>query len=195
MNTNTTTNTTAAKKPVIDATITFPRKAEGEGADIGEGVLSLEFQDGRNITLDSANLSDNIVRHAIMHGLKQKLVDAAAISRDPETGRAATIDTKFAAVEEVYNRLLNGEWNKRREAGAGGAGGLLFRALVRKYDGRKTPEQLREWLDSKTDAQQAAMRKDPDIARIIEDIRAEKGEGISSAELFSELDGDEGSAE
>jgi hypothetical protein len=174
-----------AKRPTIEATINMPE-------DGGAPMLALTFIDGRSLILDTANLTDAIKQHAMMHGLKQKLVDAAAISRDPETGRAATVDTKFKAVEEVYERVLAGEWNKRREGGAGGSGGLLFRALCRKYADRKTPEQLREWLDGKSDAQQAAMRKDPEIARIIEEIRTEKGDDGAARELFAELDAELG---
>lgn len=153
-------------------------------------ALTLTFSDGRQIVVQIGDLPENIIAHAVMHGLKQKLVDAAAISRDPETGRAASIDTKFRAVEEVANRLLTGEWNKRREGG-GNVGGLLFQALCRKYSA-KTPDQIKEWLAGKDDKAKAALRKNPEIAKIIDEIRAEQGDDNAGATLLAELDELEG---
>lgn len=165
--------THTTRKPAIETTI-------------AGGNLTLTFSDGRTLDLDHTSLSAEIKQAALIHGLKQKLVDAAAISRDPSTGRAATIETKYNAVKEVYDRLLAGQWNKNREAGTGGAGGLLFRALVSLYPS-KTPEQLREYLDGKTPAEQAALRKNPKIADAIATLRA-TSDGSDSDELLAELE-------
>ena len=140
--------------------------------------LRLTFAHGETLEITQGQLSADIRAYGLIHGLKQKLVDAAAISRNPETGRAASVADKFDAVKEVYDRLLSGEWNKRREGGAGGsAGGLLFRALCRMYDGKKTPDDIKAFLDAKTDAEKAALRKNSKVAAIIEEIRAESAKG------------------
>ena len=155
-------------------------------------ALVLTFSHGESLTIKPADLSPTIVAQAIMHGLKQKLVDAAAISRNPETGRAASVADKFDAVKEVYDRLLAGEWNKRREGGAGGsAGGLLFRALCRMYAGKKDADAIREFLEAKTDAEKAALRKNAKVAAIIEEIRAESAKpgDASSDNLLADLEG------
>lgn len=155
-------------------------------------ALVLTFSHGESLTIKPTDLSPTIVAQAIMHGLKQKLVDAAAISRNPETGRAASVADKFDAVKEVYDRLLAGEWNKRRESGAGGsAGGLLFRALCRMYAGKKDADAIREFLEAKTDAEKAALRKNAKVAAIIEEIRAESAKpGDTSADdLLADLEG------
>ena len=151
------------------------------------GGLRLTFSNGNVLELRASQLTDVIMEAAIWHGLKQKLVDAAAISRDPETGKTATIETKYAAVKEVYDRLLAGEWNKRREGGAGGTGGLLYRALVRMYAGARTPEQIKAFLAGKDAAAQAILRKSPKIAVIIEEIKAEDAEGWDDAPDADEL--------
>lgn len=136
--------------------------------------LLLTFADGREVVISPADhLTSSIIRYATLHGLKQKLVDAAAISRDPETGRTASPADKIAAVQEVLDRLLAGEWNKRREGGA--TGGLLLRALMRMQPA-KTREQLIEWLGTKSDAEKAALRRNPKVAAVIEEIRAEDGD-------------------
>lgn len=155
-------------------------------------ALVLTFSHGESLTIKPADLSPTIVAQAVMHGLKQKLVDAAAISRNPETGRAASVADKFDAVKEVYDRLLAGEWNKRREGGAGGsAGGLLFRALCRMYAGKKTPDDIKAFLDAKTDAEKAALRKNSKVAAIIEEIRAESAKPgeTDTDELLADLEG------
>ena len=149
------------------------------------GIL-LAFANGTGLHLKISELSDNIQRRAMLHGLKQKLVDAAAISCNLETGRSATIDDKYTAVREVYDRLLAGSWNKGRGDGSStGNGGLLFRALCQMYPG-KTPEALRAFLDGKTKSECAALRATPKIAAIIDTLRAPSGD-IDTDDLLSEL--------
>ena len=149
-------------------------------------VVELLFSNGKRIVLNGGALDAAIIDRATAHGLKQKLVDAAAISRNSDTGATANIEDKYNAVYDVYQRLLNGEWNKNREGGGGTGGGLLFRALCRLY-GRKTPEQIREFLDGKTKAEQSALRANPKIAAIIDTIRAERASGVDSDDLLDEL--------
>lgn len=151
--------------------------------------LVIEFAHGKRIELNPVDLADSVYKQAVYHGLKQKLVDAAAISRNPETGRSASIEDKYQAVKTVYDRLLAGAWNATREGG-GATGGLLLQALMRMYAGRKTPDQLREFLADKTDAEKTALRKNPRVAQIIEDIRIETGKAanIDTDGLLGELE-------
>lgn len=164
---------------------------ESVKVDMCHTILTLEFANGNTLEMDTRQLAPSVISHALAHGLKQKLVDAAAISRDPRNGRAADINVKYAAVNEVFQRLMTGDWNKRREGG-GNTGGLLFRALVQMYEGRKTPEQLKEWLAGKSDKEKAALRKNPKLAQIIEDLRAAdaKDGGAEPDDLLAELDAD-----
>lgn len=150
------------------------------------GDLVLLFANGKRLAIIPEQFSPEIRSQALYHGLKQKLVDAAAISRNPETGRSATVDDKFQAVKAVYDRLLSGLWNEPREGGGGGS--LLFKALCRMY-ADKEPATLREWLDKKTDAEKAALRKNPKIAEHILAIQAEsaKTDGIDTDALLGEL--------
>ena len=158
-------------------------------AAINNNALTLTFANGETLIMHGDTLNSDMQRYAMMHGLKQKLVDAAAISRNPETGRAATVEDKYQAVKTVYDRLLAGQWNSTREGG-GATGGLLLQALVRMYDGRKTPDELREFLAGKSDAEKTALRKNPRVATIIEEIRAETGKNsaIDTDELLGELE-------
>lgn len=175
----TTTNETKRNVPAIEAAIN----------DV-TGVLVLTFSNGRDITVKADELAVGIQRYAMLHGLKQKLVDAAAITRNPDTGRSATIEDKFEAVKEVYDRLLAGQWNKARGDGTG-SGGLLFKALCRVYP-TKTPDAIREFLAKKSDAEKTALRGNPKIAEAIAAIRAEAGTtaNIDTDGLLDELAGD-----
>lgn len=161
-------------------------------ATIISNILTLEFANGSRLAMRGDTLTSDVQQYAMMHGLKQKLVDAAAISRNPETGRPATVEDKYQAVKTVYDRLLAGAWNATREGG-GNAGGLLLQALVRMYTGRKTVDELRAFLADKTDAEKTALRKNPRVAQIIEEIRAETGKAanIDTDELLGELDNEE----
>lgn len=180
------TNATTPKTPAaVSAEIALDTPTGGSSSN---DSLRLTFANGQTLVLQVGDLSPAVLAQALMHGLKQKLVDAAAISRNPDTGRSASIADKYEAVKEVYDRLLSGQWNKTREGG-GATGGLLFRALCRMYDGKKTPEALREFLDGKTDAEKAALRKNTKVAAIIETIRAEsaKTDGVDADGLLDEL--------
>lgn len=157
-------------------------------ATIIGNTLALAFANGETLTMHGNALTSDVQQYAMMHGLKQKLVDAAAISRNPETGRPATVEDKYQAVKTVYDRLLTGQWNATREGG-GNAGGLLAQALCRMYAGRKTAEDIKAFLAEKSDAEKTALRKNPRVAQIIEDIRAEQGKtvDIDTDRLLGEL--------
>ena len=148
-------------------------------------TVTLAFSNGQTLSIDATTLSGDIQAMATLHGLKQKLVDAAAISRNLDTGRSATIDDKFAAVKEVYDRLLAGQWNKTREGGSV-KGGLLFRALCILY-ADKTPEAIRAFLEKKTAAEKTALRNTAKIAAIIATFKEEPTDGIDTDELLGEL--------
>lgn len=160
-------------------------------------VLHLTFANGETLSVDSKALDPAIAQAALMHGLKQKLIDAAAISRDPETGRTAAIDDKYAAVRTVFDRITradNPSWNIIRGTGEGGGnkGGLLVRAMMRLTG--KSREEIMAFLEDKTKEEVAALRKNPRIEEIMSQLRAESANtsGIDSDSLLDGLMGDSG---
>ena len=182
-----TTNTNETKRvPALSVEFIMPVTDNPLHSQNG---VAITFADGSTATLMIADLTYEILTHAVLHGLKQKLVDAAAISRNPDTGKSATVADKRAAVEAVMMRLAAGAWNAARGEGGTGAGGLLFRALVRLYDGKKSPDDIREFLDGKDKKEQAALRKNPRVAAIIVEIQAEQADGdIDTDDLLDELE-------
>lgn len=162
--------------------------AEG---DMANASLRLRFANGAVIQLDPyIDLTPEMRHAAMLHGLKQKLVDAAAISRNPDTGASATVADKYAAVKEVYDRLLTGQWNKPRGDGTSAEGGLLYRALCKMQPG-KPAEAIRAWLDARTKEEQAALRVNPAVKAVIDELRPKGGVAAEekAAVLLSELDG------
>lgn len=170
------------------------RNAQIAVSRVGSDELVFTFADGQDLRIDAGKLTNDIRREAIMHGLKQKIGDAAAIGRNPETGRSATLADKRAAMRTVIERLQAGSWNAERGEGGAPSGGLLFAALVRMYAGKKSEEDIRAFLGGKSDKEKAALRKNPRVAAIIEEIKAERAANGDDgeepgAELLDELDG------
>lgn len=155
------------KADATKADISATMLEDGEGLPYG---LKLEFSNGKTIQLTGHDIEAKIATIATWHGLKQKLVDAAALSRDRNTGRAASIDTKFEAVQAVYDRLLAGQWNKPRDGASNAT--LLAQALVRLTS--RPLESVREQLAKLTDEQKAALEKTQNVALEILAIKRER---------------------
>lgn len=158
-------------------------------ANIDRQLLTINVDGAGTIAVDLEELGGEIVRFAAMHGLKQKICDAAAIPRDLETGKSATPQQKYEAMLRVVETLRRGEWNAARGEGGGVKGGLLFRALCRMQPS-KTPEEIRAFLDKRTKEEQAALRKNARVAAIIAELQAEsaKSVDVDTDELLSELE-------
>lgn len=155
------------KADATKADIAATMLEDGEGLPYG---LKLEFSNGQTLQITGPDISTKIATIATWHGLKQKLVDAAALSRDRDTGRAASIDTKFKAVQAVYDRLLADQWTKPREGASNGT--LLAQALVRLTS--RPLEAVREQLAKLTDEQKAALEKTQNVALEILAIKRER---------------------
>jgi hypothetical protein len=147
---------------------------------------SFDLADGSDIRIDWDDLTDDIKRQLMAHGLKQKVADAAAIPRDTETGRSATNAEKIAAMQAVAARLVNGEWNAVKGDGSGATGGILLRALVELYPA-KSREDLVAYVAKLDKKQQAALRANAKVAPVIERLRAAKASDVDTDAMLDEL--------
>ena len=158
--------------------------------DVVNGQLTIATQGHAPIIVSLDAMTDDVVRHATLHGFKQKIVDAAALSRNPDTGRSATVEDKYNAMRAVYDQLLSGSWNKRAGDGSStGSGGLLYRALCMLYPA-KTPVDIKAFLDGKTKAEQATLRKNPKVALVIETLREAEWDEPDTDAMLDELNGE-----
>lgn len=78
---------------------------------------------GGEVTVNVENLTDEIIAKLVIHGLRQKVADAAASAKklseaDDETRDKAVIASDL--MEKVRKNLEAGEWGAERGAGATG---------------------------------------------------------------------------
>ena len=168
-----------------------PKRA-AMSVDIFNTTVTVTFANGRDLAVDVSALSPEMQQQAMLHGIKQKLVDAGALSRSTETGKPASVDDKYAAVAEVHGRLLAGVWHKERAKKADetvASKDLLARALIQMTG--KDRAYVDDYLSAKTKEQRNALKKNPRVAAIVTELSAATvSNGINTDELLGELIGD-----
>ncbi len=133
---------------------------------------------GENFVYGLAGIDAELITRLALHGLKQKVGDAAAIPRSTETGKSATETEKLEAMRAVYEMLREGEWSRRAEAGEGGSDGLLLSAICRTFP-NKSREEHKAALAGKTKSEQSALLGWPKIQPALAEIRAERAKASS----------------
>ena len=127
----------------------------------GKVQVRLDFRNGETRLF---TLPDALLNKFAAHGAEQKLGDEIAGLTDTEDC--------VLAVDELIDRLYNGEWSVKREANGMAGTSVLVRALV-EHTG-KTVEHIKQFLNGKSQAEKVALRNNPKIKPIVERIEAEK---------------------
>ena len=127
----------------------------------GKVQVRLDFRNGETRLF---TLPDNLMAKFAAHGAEQKLGDEIAGLND--------VEDCVLAVDELIDRLYNGEWSVKREANGMAGTSVLVRALV-EYTG-KSVEAIKQFLAGKSQAEKVALRNNPKIKPIVERIEAEK---------------------
>ena len=127
----------------------------------GKVQVRLDFRNGETRLF---SIPDALLNKFAAHGAEQKLGDEIAGLTD--------IEDCILAVDELIDRLYNGEWSIKREANGMAGTSVLVRALV-EHTG-KTVEQIKQFLSGKSQAEKVALRNNPKIKPIVERIEAEK---------------------
>ena len=127
----------------------------------GKVQVRLDFRNGETRLF---TLPDALLNKFAAHGAEQKLGDAMS--------GLASVEDGVMAVDELIDRLYNGEWSVKREANGMAGTSVLVRALV-EHTG-KTIEQIKQFLSGKSQAEKVALRNNPKIKPIVERIEAEK---------------------
>lgn len=157
------------------------RKLLKESLQSPEGKVQVRL-DFRNGETRLFTIPDNLLAKFAAHGAEQKLGD--------EIAGLADVDDCVIAIDELIDRLYNGEWSVKREANGMAGTSVLVRALV-EHTG-KTVEQIKTFLSGKTQAEKVALRNNPKIKPIVERIEAEKaskGSKVDTDALLGELEG------
>lgn len=155
--------------------------------------ITFNVRDAGEIVLDMSRLSPEVLAYAAFHGMKQRIADAAAMSRNPETGAPASPTDKFAAMEALAAHYMSGtdEWALRvASGGAGKPSGLTLRALadVQGVDITTMRERVDTLAERKGTTPAALLRelaKAPAVAKRIAEMRATSSPDAD--ELLGEL--------
>jgi hypothetical protein len=136
---------------------------------IDNGRLVIAFDDGGPpVVVDPATMPDNLNHTAALAGYSHRLRDCAALS--VVDGVRPTTAMKRAEIERLYEHMVTtGEFYRTGAGDGTGSDGLLVRALAESCgigleDARAT---VAGW-DKKF---QSAMRRDPELAPIIERLK------------------------
>ena len=145
----------------------------------GQVQVRLDFRNGETRLF---TIPDALLTKFAAHGAEQKLGDEIAGLTD--------VEDCVLAVDELIDRLYNGEWGVKREANGMAGTSVLVRALV-EHTG-KTVEQIKQFLNGKSQAEKVALRNNPKIKPIVERIEAEKASkkaNVDTDAMLGELEG------
>lgn len=127
----------------------------------GKIQTTLDFVNGETRTF---TIPDALLAKFASHGAEQKLGDEIAGVDD--------IEDAVLAIDDLIDRLYNGEWGVARDKSGLAGASILMRALVESTG--KTAEEIKKFLSDKTAAQKAALRTNPKIKPIVDRLEAEK---------------------
>jgi hypothetical protein len=178
---------TAAKKPegemvrmVDDRIVEFAGKRkllkESFVAADGRVQTRLDFRNGESRLF---TVPESLLAKFAGHGAEQKLGDEIAGLDD--------VDDCVIAVDELIERLYNGEWGIKREANGLAGTSALLKALI-ELSG-KPREEVAALLKTKTQAEKMALRANAKVKVIIDRIEAEKTKGskVDTEAILSQL--------
>lgn len=119
------------------------------------------------------DLTPDIVRQLTLHGLAQKLGDAAARLRNPLTGQPASWADKHSMVRRVADALLAGDWTLRPEKVAADTITPERVQAVARARGADAVK-VEAWLTGLTPDARAKAFAHPSVAVALAAIRAER---------------------
>jgi len=152
--------------------------------DGATNALTIVVREGKRTIGTIIILPDDVkakawAEYAMMHGMKQRIVDAAALgqvhTKGDKKGQAVTAQDKYEAMYGLVKFMYEeNTWARRAAAGEGDTeGGLLLEAVMRATGASQ--EDCQTLIDSWDKKQQAAMRdSDATIAPIVAAIRVER---------------------
>lgn len=166
------------------------KKARVVQCTLADGRVTVNVAGQLPLIVDPAAMSEANRTYAMLHGIKQRVIDAAALERDPATGLSATPEQKYMAMAAIVNHLNSGaeEWNIRGQARGPRVDAefeMLLEAIseVRQRD----PAELRDWLKKKTATERLALAMHDSIKPTLDAIRELKAASVDEESLFEGL--------
>lgn len=130
-------------------------------------AISITLAGASELVFDTSTLSKEVLHQAMLHGLKQKLVDSVAGKSGAEARDA---------LKATADMLREGSWTRAREAGTGGSVTLLVEAMMKVFG--KTQDECITVTDQH-DTKELA--KIPAVAAAILTIKAERAKAKADA--------------
>ena len=127
----------------------------------GAVAVRMDFRNGQTRTF---TVPASMVAKFAAHGAEQKLGD--------EISGLDDTDDCVLAVDELIDRLYNGEWGVKREANGMAGTSILARALCELTG--KTLDQIKAFLAGKTQGEKVALRNSGKVKPIVERLESEK---------------------
>jgi hypothetical protein len=156
-------------------------------------VLSFNVLGAGKLDLDLDRLGAAVKMRAVMHGMKQRVSDAAAIPRNTETGLAASPAEKFEAMKALVDHYMSGtnEWSPVRTTGGGAKKdeGLTLAAMRRVWpdrDAEATVEAIAQKRGIDRRAALALFAQTKEVGAAIAAIKAERAT-VSADDLLDEM--------
>lgn len=143
----------------------------------GKVSVRMDFRNGQTRTF---TVPDQLLAKFAAHGAEQKLGD--------ETAGLEDVEDAVMAVDELIDRLYNGEWGQKREANGMAGTSVLARALCELTG--KTRDQIKAFLSAKTQAEKVALRNSVKVKPIVDRLESEKVSKASKVDtdtLLNEL--------
>lgn len=134
----------------------------------GKVQTRLDFRNGETRTF---TIPDSLLLKFAAHGAEQKLGDELAGLKGADGGKA-DIDDAVLAIDELIDRLYNGEWSVKRESNGMAGASILLKALVEVTG--KSAEQVKAFLKDKTTAEKNALRNSAKVKPVVDRLEAEK---------------------
>lgn len=145
------------------------------------GEVSVQVRlDFRNGETRLFTIPEGLLHKFAAHGAEQKLGDAMS--------GLASVEDGVMAIDELIDRLYQGEWNASRAASEFAGASVLVRALA---ELKSQPiDKVREFVKTKSQAERTALKNVPAVKAIIERIESEKvakAGGVNTDELLAGL--------
>jgi len=149
--------------------------------DTEQGIVTFRVNGADVLIARLDNYSPSIQRRLTLHGLSQKIGDAAAGITDAEE-----ICRTLASVEDM---LQAGKWGAERAPGKPRVT-LLAEAIARVKQSLgqdRTPGDVQKKLDAMDRKEKAEVRKHPAVRKAMEDIRAERAKSVPDDAVLEDL--------
>lgn len=100
--------------------------------DAAARTLTFKVKGAGEAVLQLHMLSAAVVERATLHGIKQRVSDAAAQLRDPTTGLSAPPEAKLASMARLVDHYNTGsdEWSPARAEGGPGLDPIIIQAIM-----------------------------------------------------------------